>query len=164
MDYNSIKSLALSYADREDIDVINRMDDFLRVTESRINRYLDVGEMFNRAVMVTQDDQEYYGLPSDFSTLRDIEIHSGADTNSRITPAYYSPEQFNTAKSMTSGSGPMYTIIANQIQISPVCTGDYIEIVYAQKIPELNEKNAINWISESAPDLYVFGLFLILVP
>ena len=40
MTYNDIVNLTLGYADRQDDEVATRMDNFLRVTEARINRVL----------------------------------------------------------------------------------------------------------------------------
>jgi len=159
MNYTEIKNLALSYSDREDDDVIDRIDDFMRVVESRINSSTKVQKMAIRTSINTMADQEYYGLPSDFSGLRDIEIQNPDSTTSRQTLKYVSPEQMNNHAGSQS-TEIFYTIIADQIQIFPAQDAQILEIVYYQQLPPLNSTNAENWVSVSFPDAYVFGLLV----
>lgn len=160
MNYNEIKDLALSYADRKDSGTISRMDDFLRVTESRINKALKTQKMSVRAVLQTVDKQEYYSLPPDYSGLRDIELRSTLHSRDRCTLQYMSPEQLNN-RSASPGDQVYYTLIANQIQIMPPRpTGEILEIIYFRKVPPLTPSESENWVSVSDPDLYLFGLLV----
>ena len=129
------------------------------MAEAQINKGVDVDKSVNRARMVIVDGQEYYGLPSDFNGMRDIEISSPTSPDTRITPRYASPEQYNGLKSESSELS-YYTILANQIQISPTTEGCFIEIVYSQRLMPLTLENAENWLSISDPDVYVFGLLV----
>ncbi len=45
MEYTAIKNLALAYADREDVEVINNIDNMLYMVESNINTRLQIGDM-----------------------------------------------------------------------------------------------------------------------
>lgn len=158
MNYTEIVTLALNYADREDDSVVNNMDNFLRMVESRINRELTVQKMSARATILTVDSQEYYGLPSDFQGMRDIEIQPAGSSN-RNTMSYLSPEQMNQHISHNLQSY-VYTIIADQLQISPSSEGDVLEIVYYQNIPPLATATPTNWVSDRSPDLYLEGLMV----
>ena len=159
MNYTEIVDLALSYSDREDIEVANRMDNFLRMVESRVNRVLKTGRMTNRATIPTVEDQEYYGLPADFLGMRDIEIRTSANSRDRVTLQYRSPEQMNDDARYSSTS-PSYTIIAQQLQIFPPQADKLLEIVYHQFVPKLTPEAPSNWLSEINPDAYVFGLLV----
>ena len=166
MNYATIVSTALSYSDREtDVELTNRIDDFLRIVESRINRVLKVQKMSVRTLLTTAADQEYYGLPADFAGLRDIEMRAQDDTDgaarNRYTGEYLSPEQMNTAVSFNeNASNFYYTVIANQLQISPPQDGMVMELVYYRKLPDLTENDSVNWMSEDNPDAYIFGLMV----
>lgn len=158
MDYAEIVKVALGYADRQDKEVSDNMDNFLRVVESRVNRRLKINEQSTRSRILTSIDEEYYGLPSDFSAVRDIELQNveGATT---ATLALVNPEQMNQHK--IAGTKTMiYSIIANQLQIHPKQDGKVIEIVYYQKVPELGTLSATNWLSINYPDCYIFGLLV----
>jgi hypothetical protein len=48
MNYNSLKTLAYAYADRQDQEALDRYDDFLRITETRIDKTLKVSPMSTR--------------------------------------------------------------------------------------------------------------------
>ena len=159
MNYQTIVDLALSYADREDTEVIDRMDGFLRMVESRINKRLQVWKMTSRAVIDMVSDQEYYGLPCDFSGMRDIEVYPTDSATDRVTPCYLNPEQMNTAI-LNKSDTLAYTIIADQIHITPQDTGKVLEIVYYSTLPELSAGNVTNWLSSGNPDIYVFGLLV----
>lgn len=159
MNYAEIVALALSYADRTDAEVANRVDDFLRVVESRINRVLKTMEMSIRTSTITITDKEYYALPTDFEGLRDIEIRDSASSSYKTTLQYLNPEQLNNISGIDGLKGIYYTIVANQIQIIPIqAPGKVIELIYYRKLIPISTTFPENWLSLYNPDAYVFGL------
>lgn len=156
MNYEQIKSLVLSYADREDTEVSDRIDNFILIVESITNRFLRMREASSRVTLVTSEQQEYYGLPDDFNGLRDIEIRDTLSSTKRTTLKYLSPEQQNN---ITEENCVYYTLIGNQLQIRPAQDNKILEITYFQKVPNLATETS-NWLSESYPDAYVFGLMV----
>lgn len=160
MNYTDITTLALSYADRQDNEVRDRVDDFIKVVEARVNRRLNVRKMAIRAQVTCVDGQEYYGLPADFGGLRDIEVTSASNPKVRHTMHYLSPEQMNKAVA-NGASGYYYTIIADQFQIYPPQIDDSIvEIVYYKNLTNLTSSSIQNWLSMSDPDVYIFGILV----
>jgi hypothetical protein len=159
MNYEEVKSVALAYSNRSDQDLISNIDNFLRMTEAKLNRELHVQRQSKRAVVQTVDGQEYYGLPADFAGLRDIETRVDASSKGRITFQYRSPEQFNNIAN-AGGTACVYTIIADQLQIWPSTDGEILEIVYYATLPPLGTLNQENWLSKRYPDLYIFGLMV----
>jgi len=159
MNYSEVVALALSYSDREDKEVHDNMDNFLRVAEARINRALKVQKMSMRTQISTKKDKEYYGLPEDFAGLRDIKVFSESSPKSRTTLSYLSPEQMN-AESGKDTSYIYYAMVANQLQVMPPQNNKIIEIVYYRKVPALNGIMETNWISVYNPDLYLYGLMV----
>ena len=166
MDYDQIKTLALNYADREDDEVINRMDSFIEITEARINRQLKISDMANRAIIDLDEmditpGQEYFGLPPDFGGLRDIKITVGG---SRLTCKYINPEQMNSLVSSTQYGEPgkqvYYSIAAQQLQINPPQDTGMIEILYYQRLVPLTAAAPDNWLADINPDCYVFGILV----
>lgn len=159
MNYTDITALALSYADRTDNEVTNRMSDFTKVVEDRINTMLRVGDMSVRAKLTMTEDK-YYTLPSDFGGLRDIQVYGSDSSGGGRTASYVNPEQMNAIEGSDANINELfYTIIAQQLQLSGSTTDDVIEIVYYQKLPPL-ETNTTNWLSVANPNAYVFGLLV----
>ena len=162
MNYAEIKALAISYSDRNDVEIAANIDSFIRVAESRINRVLKTQKMETRISIPTIAEQEYYDLPENFGGLRAIEIRATNDDRTRYTLAYISPEQMNN-RSSHSDDGTYkiyYTIIANQIQIMPPQDDKIMELVYYKLITALDSTNTENWISTTYPDLYLFGILV----
>jgi len=159
MNYTEVKQLALQYADRTDADVVDNIDMFLRITESRINKDLKIRQQFKRAVIETKADQLYYGLPSDFAELRDIEFRATVESTVPTTPTYLNPEQMNDLMA-SSGSTCAYAIIANQIQVWPASDKQVFEIVYASKLVPLSDATQETWLSIDSPEVYIFGLLV----
>lgn len=161
MTYDEIVEAIMSYSDRRDAETAGKIDTFLRVTEARTNKNLEVRQMSFRASIAMVVDQEYYGLPPDFNGLRDIEMSEGGGDKNRITLSYLSPEQMNDKNANNINyalSGIFYTIIANQIQIYPTQDDTkQMEIVYFKTLTPLDSVNTTNWLSESSPDCYIFG-------
>ena len=75
MNYTDIKTLSLGYSNRDDTDVIGKMDFFILMVESIINTELDTRRMAHRLTLNLEDGREYYCLPADFRGMRDIEVY-----------------------------------------------------------------------------------------
>jgi hypothetical protein len=161
MNYGEIKSIAQSYTDRYDQELVDAIPAFTKIVEGKINNALRTGEQAVRAQIWLLRDEEYYGLPSDWGGARDVEIlKQGTRTGGR-TLTYLSPEEMNKISRSPSRPYPRhnyYTIIANQIQIAPPTDNEVLEIVYYQRLPALVEDTDSNWLTEKNPDAYVFGL------
>jgi hypothetical protein len=169
MNYASIVAAALAYADRaDDTEVVANQDVFLRAVENRINTRLKVREMSGRTQLLTRDGVEYYGLPSDFAGIRDIELASAANSRNRYTLQYLNPEQMNNWSTNTSADTAgtqtvfFYTILADQFHIMNPTSGMLLELVYYRKVPELlpASPDDENWISTGYPNLYIFGMLV----
>ncbi len=163
MEYTAIKNLALAYADREDVEVINNIDNMLYMVESNINTRLQIGDMTERATLPMDSEREYYCLPPDFRGMRTIQTYKLDETTgkkplgSTQNLAYLTPEQINTLSGAVVC--PFYTIINEQLLVRPTLDdGAIVEIVYYRKIPHLSALAPNNWISDEYADLYVTGL------
>lgn len=158
MNYTDVTSLALSYADRNDSDLVSKMDSFLRIVEARANRFLKTQEMALRYTIPMVTGQNRYTLPSDYTGMREISIYSNATPATRTTLQYLSPEQMN---SVQTGSRVYYTITAGKLVVAPSQeTGCTVEIVYYRRLTPLSSTVTTNWVSDSSPDVYVFGLLV----
>lgn len=157
MTYDEIKALGILYSDRQDDDTAAAIDGFLRIVEARVNKKLKTMKMTNRATVSTTDGQRYYGLPVGFSGFRDIQI----SVNGSVKTAHYiNPEMMNGYQNITTGL-IYYTIIDDQLQITPPqATDDKIEIVYYVTVPPLTSSASTNWLSDTNPDCYTFGLMV----
>ena len=159
MNYTEIINLALSYSDRTDSDITERMGDFVKVVEARINRALRVNQMSTRSIVVTLKDQQYIGLPKDFAGIRDIEVKEKGAIKG-VTAHYLNPEQMNSTVVANGPGSIYYTIVSNQIQLFPAQDDKLLEIVYYRLLDHLDIDNDTNWLSLRYPDSYVFGLIV----
>jgi hypothetical protein len=164
MTYDEIVNISLSYADRTDTAVTSRIDLFMRVVESRINRLLVIEDMSVRYVFPEPNPANgRYDLPVDFSAIQDIAIVGLTDATDRKTLSLVNPEQMNTATSnvnIDSSLKHFYQILGSQLIIQPpVVDGtDCLEIVYYGNIIPLDATVGSNWISTNHPDLYINGI------
>ena len=161
MDYDKIKTVAYAYADRSDVATTDRYDDFLRIVEAKVNRVLKTLKMTNRATLPTQEGKNYYGLPSDFEGIRDLQINDPEGESAVVTLQYLTPEQLNEeANSIYKSDQTFYSIITNQLHIYPARQDNIIEMVYYKKVPQINDTTTTNWLSDENPDVYVFGVLV----
>jgi hypothetical protein len=160
MNLKEIRDAAQAYCDRYDEELVSAIPSFTKVVEGKINNALRTGEQAIRAQIWLEDDEEYYGLPSDWGGARDVEILAAGQQHGR-TLTYLSPEEMNKLSRSPGRPYPRhnyYTIIANQIQIAPPADSEVLEIVYYQRLPALVEDSDSNWLTEKNPDAYIFGL------
>ena len=160
MNYKEIVDAAKAYTDRYDEELADSMTSFTRVVEAKINNALRTGDQSVRAQIWLRAGEEYYGLPCDWGGARDVEILHEGEQHGR-TLVYLAPEQMNQISRQNNsdrGRHNYYTIIAGQIQVAPPADNQVLEIVYYQRLPELEKDEDTNWLTEKNPDAYIFGL------
>ena len=166
MTYDEVVNISLSYADRQDTSVVSRIDLFMRMVESRINRLLVIEDMSVRYVFPAPNPANgRYDLPADFSAIQDIAIVNATDSTDRKTLSLVNPEQMNTATSNTNIDSSLkhfYQILGSQLIIQPpVVDGvSSLEIVYYGNIIPLTSTVTTNWLSNNHPDLYINGILV----
>lgn len=160
MNYLQLIDLSKAYADRYDAELLSHMDSFIILTESRINRLLKTRKQSTRSYTMGVEGKEFYPLPPDWAGMRDIQVNDGPhySQHSSSSMKLVDPKQFEIQKN-NCGSGFFYTIIANQLQVYPTLGASMnIEMIYFQKVPNLNSFATDNWLSEDHPDIYVAGM------
>lgn len=165
MNYTEIIDMALSYSDREDDEVTSRMDQFLLITESRINKKFKVANQAARATIdlsLATPGQEVFAMPDDFGGLRSIVI--GVVDGEQRTLTYVNPEQLANRKTAgalsVSHRRVYYNLVAKELHLYPPQEVGIMEITYYQKVPALTSGEANNWISDDNPECYIFGLLV----
>jgi hypothetical protein len=161
MNYSDIVNLTLGYADRQDDEVTSRIDLFIQVTEARINRVLMTLDMSSRAKTLMDASIEYYPLPTNYSVMRSIKVIDNTNSASRVTLLQVNPEQMANLVNNGETQFPCYTIISGNIHVQPFYDDTHsLEIDYFQTLPPLSSSITTNWLSDSNPDAYVFGLLV----
>jgi len=139
----------------DDTTLSASIPDFIRITEARLNRILNVWNMETRSDAVTAG--EYLAMPVDFDGLRSICLIGSPNVpliqmESGDMRRFYS----NT----TTGKPLAYALSGGQIQFAPVPNAAYsIEIVYIRDLPPL-ASNATNWMLTNHPDCYLYGALM----
>jgi hypothetical protein len=161
MNYSEIVDLSLGYADRQDTDVTSRIDLFMRVAEARINRTLMTLDMSCRAKTPMSSTTEYYSLPPNYSVMRSIKVIDETNSDSRVTLLQVNPEQMANLVNNGETQFPCYTVISGNIHVQPFYDSTHsLEIDYFQTLPPLSTSITTNWLSDSNPDVYVFGILV----
>ena len=127
-----------------------RIPDFIRLTESRLNKVLDDPAMEVRATSTVAG--RYLTLPDDFGSLRSISV--GGVRLKGATQGDFS------GFSPQSGDPLTYGIAGNQLEFAPVPGSGSVEIVYSRSIPALSEDRTTNWLLDRSPDAYLYGSLL----
>lgn len=128
-----------------------RIPDFIRLTESRLNKVLDDPEMEVTATATATG--QFLGLPSDFGELKSISV--GGYRLKGNTVADFSG--FSTV----AGIPRSYGIYDGQLAFAPVpSTGSAVTLVYTRRIPALSASNPTNWLLTLAPEAYLYGSLL----
>ena len=142
-------------------DFLNRSEwtsvipDFIKMTESELNRVLRTREMSVRTRAPVS--KQYLKLPVDFLGMRNIELMTDPVT----VLQYRNLENLDAHRASDSTGKPIfYSIMQNNIEFAPVPDSEYtLEIVYYQEIPPLAD-NSTNWLLTAHPDAYLYGALL----
>lgn len=147
--YSDLKSAITNWMHRGDLT--SYLDEFIDMTESKMNRVLRLSEMEQRSTTTTTD--EYTELPSDYLEMRNIQIN---DTYS-YPLEYRPPHHLDLLDQNEAGRPKYYTIVNETIQTYPATSGYVMEIDYYKEIPALSDSNTTNFVLTAWPDMYLHG-------
>jgi len=165
MPYTDIINLALSYADCQDPEVIAKMDMFLRIVESRLNKTSGVqrqmGVMDIRYALGYQE----YSLPGDYNSVGILKHVYNYTTEANAVSYTYMPYKDNLAGTFNGTSGYLYSIMGRSLLINVIpdqnmVDNDLLQLKYFTRLRPLTPDNLCNWVAANFPDCYVFGLLV----
>jgi hypothetical protein len=155
--YTELKDAIADWLDRSDLT--SRIPDFIALAEARINRELRIRPMEVRSVAYTSSGQKYFNLPGGYLQMRNIQLN----TNPTTPLEYITPEMLDRLYgSNTTGKPRAYTLIGDEIQLSPIPDAAYeIEMAFYENITSLGDGTSgtvtYNWLTQNAPDVLLYG-------
>tara|TARA_R110002073_G_scaffold55359_1_gene141868 strand:- start:914 stop:1561 length:648 start_codon:yes stop_codon:yes gene_type:complete len=155
--YTELKDAIADWLDRSDLT--SRIPDFIALAEARINRELRIRPMEVRSVAYTSSGQKYFNLPGGYLQMRNIQLN----TNPTTPLEYITPEMLDRLYgSNTTGKPRAYTLIGDEIQLSPIPDAAYeIEMAFYENITSLGDGTSgtvtYNWLTQNAPDILLYG-------
>ena len=152
--YTELQASVADFLNRSDLTAV--IPDFIRMTESELNRVLRTREMSVRTRAPVSE--QYVKLPDDYLGMRNIELVTSPVT----VLEYRNLENLDAHRASDATGKPIfYSIMQNNIEFAPVPDSEYtLEIVYYQKLPQLGTEVgefATNWLLDSHPDIYLYG-------
>ena len=158
--YTELKDAIADWLDRSDLTA--RIPDFIALAEARVSRELRIRAMETRANMNAVGGTKYYALPSDYLQMRNFQLN----TNPTTPLEYITPEMLDRLYgSDTTGKPKAYTLIGDEIQLSPIPDSTYVvEMAYYAKFEALGDGTGgtvtSNWLTANAPDILLYGALI----
>ncbi len=159
--FTELKDAVADWLDRSDLTA--RIPDFITLAETRINRALRIRPMEVRSTMTTTAGSQYFNLPGGYIQMRNIQLNTNP-----VTPLeYITPEMLDRLYgSSTTGKPRAYTLIGDEIQLSPIPDSAYsLEMAFYEKFTPLGDGATggtvvSNWLTLNAPDVLLYGALL----
>ena len=153
--YSDLKTTIANYLARSDLTSV--IPDFIRLAEERLRRDLRIRQMLVVATASTTGGDSTVGLPTDFLEMRDIHLN----TNPISSLSYEAPNTFYASTRATeSGIPRTYTVLASELQFSPIPDTAYTaQMLYHAKPPLLSDSNASNVFLANCPDALLYAAF-----
>lgn len=152
MIYSEVVSTVEAFLNKTEADSF--IPSFIAMAEAEINRRLDVREMTSYTVVTIS--AEAVQVPCDFAGVKSFRLNSSPVKKLE----YVRPDAFDSYQDQaTTGAGPQfYTIVGDKFLFWPVVTtAQQARLRYRSKLNALSAANFTNWLSESHPDIYVYG-------
>lgn len=151
--YSDLKTTIANYLARSDLTSV--IPDFIRLAEERLRRDLRIRQMLVVATASTTGGDSTVGLPTDFLEMRDIHVN----TNPITSLSYEAPNAFYASSRATeSGLPKTYTVLASELQFSPIPDSAYtVQMLYYAKPPLLSDSNASNVFLANCPDALLYA-------
>ena len=146
--YAGLKDALQSFSHRN--DVASRLDDFIDLAESEMNRWVRIRDMETR--VSTPTSGRYMALPTGFLEMRRVKLVSGSQ---------YYEMQYSTPEGMhitaDSNMPKLYTV-TSQVEFDRTPDSTYnIEFQYYAAPTALSSINTSNSILTRFPSIYLFG-------
>ena len=158
--FTELKDAVADWLDRSDLTA--RIPDFITLAEARVNRDLRIRAMEVRSTMTTTAGKKYFNLPANYIQMRNIQLNTNP-----VTPLeYITPEMMDRLYgSSTTGKPRAYTLIGDEIQLSPIPDSTYsLEMAFYEKFAPLGDGTGgsvvSNWLTSNAPDVLLYGSLL----
>ena len=158
--FTELKDAIADWLDRSDLTA--RIPDFITLAEARISRELRIRPMEVRSIMETTSGQKYFNLPGGYLQMRNIQLN----TNPTAPLEYITPEMLDRLYgSNTTGKPRAYTLIGDEIQLSPIPDAAYeLEMAFYEKFTALGDGTSgtvtNNWLTKNAPDVLLYGALM----
>lgn len=151
--YSDLKTTIASYLARSDLTAM--IPTFIQLAELRLRRELRTRQMLVVATASTTGGDSTVGLPTDFLEMRDIHVN----TNPITTLAYSAPNAFyNSYRATESGKPTDYTVLATELQLSPVPDSAYqLQMLYYAQPYFLSDTNPSNVFLVNFPDALLYA-------
>lgn len=150
--YSELKQAVIDWSHKTNISA--KLDDFIRLAESRLQLDLDVRQLWATASLSVTAANESVVLPSDFNGARSVWIGSSGDV------IVLDPMPLDVMRvkygQFTAGYPRNYAVRDTDLVIAPIPSGDYtITMDYLAKIACLSDSNPTNNILDNYPDAYL---------
>lgn len=158
--FTELKDAVADWLDRSDLTA--RIPDFIALAEARISRDLRIRPMEVRSIMYTSSGQKYFNLPGGYLQMRNIQLN----TNPTQPLEYITPEMLDRLYgSNTTGKPRAYTLIGDEIQLSPIPDAAYeLEMAFYEKFTALGDGTSgtvtTNYLTKNAPDVLLYGALM----
>lgn len=151
--YSDLKTTIASYLARSDLTAM--IPTFIQLAELRLRRELRTRQMLVVATANTTGGDSTVGLPTDFLEMRDIHVN----TNPITTLAYSAPNSFyNSYRATESGKPTDYTVLATELQLSPIPDSTYqLQMLYYAQPYFLSDTNPGNVFLTNFPDALLYA-------
>lgn len=151
--YSELKTTIASYLARSDLTAM--IPTFIQLAELRLRRELRTRQMLVVATASTTGGDSTVGLPTDFLAMRDIHVN----TNPITTLAYAAPNAFyNSYRATESGKPTEYTVLATELQLSPVPDSTYtLQMLYYAQPYFMSDSNPSNVFLVNFPDALLYA-------
>ena len=151
--YSELKTTIASYLARSDLTAM--IPTFIQLAELRLRRELRTRQMLVVATANTTGGDSTVGLPTDFLEMRDIHVN----TNPITTLAYSAPNSFyNSYRATESGKPTDYTVLATELQLSPIPDSTYqLQMLYYAQPYFLSDTNTGNVFLTNYPDALLYA-------
>lgn len=151
--YSDLKTTIASYLARSDLTAM--IPTFIQLAELRLRREIRTRQMLVVATASTTGGDSTVGLPTDFLEMRDIHVN----TNPITTLSYAAPNAFyNSYRATESGKPTEYTVLATELQLSPVPDSTYtLQMLYYAQPYFLSDTNPSNVFLVNFPDALLYA-------
>jgi len=154
--YAELQTAVANWLDRSDLT--DRIQEFIDLSEARINRNLRLRLMETAATGTLVAGTRDYTLPTDYIQARTFHL-----TTDPIVPlAYVTPEIMNRIWAGSTGGTPeTFTIIGENFRLGPSpASADGYSMLYYKRIPALTTSATTNSMLTQNPDIYLYGSLL----
>ncbi len=156
--HTTLKTAIQDYTENSETTFVNNLDNFIRNTEERLLKLVDLDFFRKNATAATSSGNKFLAVPSDYLASFSLSLIKNSENIFLLQKDVNFLQEY-TPNPATTGTPKYYGLFdVNNFILAPTPDDTYTcELHYYYRPASITESSGTSWFGENAPDALLYG-------